>query len=144
MRSVVIPAVLTLLSCAGVALAALHPAAVNPSKSDRLRDRGHFGLKQNLNPAPAVFRPRPTIHPSDQMRTIFVPARQEATISLRFKRAAAENSVSSDCDGPCKPVSPEIKTLLDATGRTLVGAPPPRATHFVLAVAEEAKRELMW
>jgi hypothetical protein len=41
-------------------------------------------------------------------------------------------------------VSPEIKKLLDAAGRTLIGAPPPRATHYVLAVAEEAKRDLMW
>ncbi len=143
MRSVVIPSVLTLLCCAGVALAALHPSAVNPGKSDRLRDPGHFASEEKINIWPTVFRPKRTIRPHHETPAALVPVNKDV-ISERFKKAGPANSFSSDCDGPCKLVSPEIKKLLDATGRTLIGAPPPRATHYVLAVAEEAKRDLMW
>jgi hypothetical protein len=144
MRSVVIPSVLALLCCAGVAFAALHPSAINPGKSDRLRGPGHFALEEKLDPGSTVFRPRRTIRLYDKTSTAVVPANNQAASSERFKKVAPGNGFSSDCDGPCKLVSPEIKKLLDAAGRTLIGAPPPRATHYVLAVAEEAKRDLMW
>ena len=142
MRSVVIPAGLTLLCCAGVAFAALHPSQINPGKSDRLRAPAQLGLEEKREPAPTVFRPRRT--PYEQAPAAVVPVNIEPAAGALLKKAASGNGVASDCDGPCVLVSPEIKRLLDATGRTLAGAPPPRVTYFVLRVAEEAKRELMW
>jgi hypothetical protein len=144
MRSVVIPSVLASLCCAGVALAALHPSAVNPNKSDRLRVPAHFSWEGKLDPAPPVFRPKRIVRPADETPTMIVPTSTKAATGGLLTKVAAGNSLSSECDGPCKPVSPEIKRLLDATGRTLIGAPPPRATHYVMGVAEQAKRDLMW
>jgi hypothetical protein len=40
---------------------------------------------------------------------------------------------------PCPLISPADKALLDSVGRTLYGAPPPRATLFVRALIEEVK-----
>jgi hypothetical protein len=144
MRSVVIPSVLTLLCCAGVAFAALHPAATNPGKSDRLPAPAPVALEEKFDRGPTVLRPRRPIRAHDETPRSAVPARNQATTGEPLRIAAPGNGFASDCDGPCKLVSPEIKRLLDATGRTLVGAAPPRATRYVLGVAEEAKRDLMW
>jgi hypothetical protein len=142
MRSVVIPSVLTLLCCAGVAFAALHPSQINPGKSDRLRAPPQLVLEQKSDPGPTAFRPKRTTY--EQAPAAVVPVSIKPASGKSVTKSASGTRAASDCNGPCTLVSPEIKRLLDATGRTLVGAPPPRATRFVLAVVEEAKRDLMW
>jgi hypothetical protein len=136
---VAIPSAVVLLACAGVAFAALHPAKVHPGKSDKLQTGpGHFAIEEfNAETARPAARP------------IFRPRRDgghaRPVEPVKWKPGEPPNRfVPADCPAPCQLVSAEIKQLLDATGRTMPGAKPPRNTTFVQAVVEEAKRELMW
>jgi hypothetical protein len=142
---VAIPSAVVLLACAGVAFAALHPTKVHPGKSDKLQTgTGHFAIEE-VNPETARPAARPIFRP--QRDGGHAPSSVEPVRWNPSGSPAASGSsrfVPADCPAPCGPVSAGVKQLLDATGRTLVGAKPPRNTTFVQAVVEEAKRELMW
>jgi hypothetical protein len=120
---VLIPTVGSLLICAGVAYAALHPS--------NLDQRATLGKGDRQQQGNLAIGPEKPDHPAIDLSPVepLVPTKPAV-----YSRAR-----------PTPLITPAEKQMLDAAGRTWAGdVRRPRNTPFVQRVIEQVKRDMVW